>query len=88
MKTFRFNEYIFEYEDDFNFTPELLLNLVEKRDRTNVKNTAEICKAVVDSINSIGDNIAKSHSWKCYNDPVSGVEHIDFYENQDQVTKK
>ena len=83
MKKFKFNDYVFEYEDDFEFTPDLLLKLVERRDQTNVKHTEKICRAVVDSINCIGDNIAKAHSWKCCEDPVEGYEHLDFSQNQD-----
>ena len=91
MKTFRFNDFVFEYEDDFNLTIESATRLIESRMKSQAitENTAKICEAVTKSIESIGDNIAKANSWRCYDDPVSGVEHIDFYENQDQnETKK
>lgn len=94
MKTFRFDTHIFEYDDNVVFTVDDALKLLEaeanlqekrvKRDKIKSQNLNSICNTVKKAVSEITDTI---DNWDRSYDPVSGVEHIDFYENQDDGQK-
>lgn len=105
MKTFKFDDHVFEYDDDIVFTVEDALKLIEaettlqetriKRDQAKYQTITSasdvICKTVSRAVVEITDVIKKANNFNEVSpdlDPVKGVEHIDFYENQDQETKK